>query len=473
MAGAEAELPACAGPNLAAGDRCAVPAQLIKGMGNSPLIDDMEPTPGETMECHKIRAADGRQGIWNYGKDATSPMGSVTFKLEAPGAGGAPNSTRAIHFTGQGLNGYGGYLATPLAPCYDASAYDGISFWLKGDPSKAPEVKLSILTPGTVPVAEGGSCAGAPGMECYDHATVHFFKVSNVWTRYAITWQQLAQYWVGSAKFPRGFRPETRIIGVNFSPVWANDKAPNKAFDFSVDDLSFDVAGNYADGGFKSIVSKADFDVAFVPYRGGQAVHPLLANAYNDLAEALNDPRFSRIGREGSLDDRKREIAAIMAHLVQESGALRFMREISPLGTYCEPDTTYPCSAGKSYLGRGPIQLTGNRNYGQAGEYLGMGNMLLTNPDRVEQDAKLAWKTALFYWMGWKKTDGTSSDLLIGPHYRFLKEGFGASIRAMNGRLECPPADPTKANNRRMYYQAFCTRLGVGGCNGSLECPAQ
>ncbi len=132
MAGAEAEPAACAGPNLAAGNRCAVPAQVFKGMGNSPLIDDMEPTPGETMECHKIRAADGRQGIWNFGKDATSPNGAVTFKLEAPGAGSAPGSTRAIRFNGQGLNGYGGYIATPLAPCYDASAYDGHQLLAQG-----------------------------------------------------------------------------------------------------------------------------------------------------------------------------------------------------------------------------------------------------------------------------------------------------------------------------------------------------
>ena len=147
MAGAEAELAACAGPNLAAGNRCAVAAQVFKGMGNDPLIDDMEPAAGESPECHKIRAVDGRQGIWNFGKDATSPNGAVTFKLEAPGAGGKQGSTRAIRFTGQGLNGYGGYLATPLAPCYDATAYKGISFWMKGDPAKAPFVKVAVLTP--------------------------------------------------------------------------------------------------------------------------------------------------------------------------------------------------------------------------------------------------------------------------------------------------------------------------------------
>ena len=134
MAGAEAEPAACAGPNLAAGNRCAVAAQVFKGMGNEPLIDDMEPSAGESPECHKIRSVDGRQGIWNFGKDATSPNGAVTFKLEAPGAGGAPNSTRAIHFTGQGLNGYGGYLATPLAPCYDASAVFGNQLLVEGRP---------------------------------------------------------------------------------------------------------------------------------------------------------------------------------------------------------------------------------------------------------------------------------------------------------------------------------------------------
>jgi hypothetical protein len=449
---------------------------VFKGAGMDPLIDDMEPAAGESPMCHKIRTADGRQGIWNYGKDDKSPNGAVTFALEAPGSGGKSGSTRSIRFSGQGLNGYGAYIATPLAPCYDASAYPGISFWLKGDPSKAPWFKVSVITPHTAQAGEGGMCLHESGVgkECYDHFSVQLFKVSTTWTRYAITWQQLAQYGWGRIA-PPGSRPERQILGINFSPVWDNDAAPNKSFDFSLDDISFDVTGDYAASGFKSIIpDKQQFNDAFVPYRGGQPPHPLLVNAYDDLAEALNDPRFSRIAREGSLDDRKREVAAIMAHLVQESGALRFMREQQPLGTYCETDTTYPCSPGRTYLGRGPIQLTGNRNYGQAGEYLGMGNALLANPDLVEQQAKLAWKTGMYFWMGWKKTDGPLHELLVGPHSRFLKDGFGGSIRAMNGRLECPPADPTKANNRRMYYRAFCQRLGVSpGSEASLQCPAQ
>ena len=200
-------------------------------------------------------------------------------------------------------------------------------------------------------------------------------------------------------------------------------------------------------------------------------MNPFYANAYEDLAEALNDPRFSRIGREGSLDDRKREIAAFMAHLVQETGSLRYVTELEPMGIYCEPDATYPCVPGKDYRGRGPMQLTNNRNYGQASAYLGLGDTLLKNPEKVAEDPKLAWRTALFYWMGWKKTDGTPA-ILFGPHTRFLAEGFGASIRAVNGRLECPPGgSQAQAQNRRQYYQAFCQKIGVAGCNVALECP--
>jgi chitinase len=467
--GPEAALASCAGPDLAAGNRCAVPAQVFKGMGNDPLIDDMEPAPGESPECHKIRTADGRQGIWNFGKDGASPNGAVTFKLEAPGAGGKAGSTRSIHYTGQGLNGYGGYLATPLAPCYDASAYQGISFWLKGDPAKAPWLKVAILTPYTSLAEEGGKCVqgSGAGNECYDHFSVHLFKLSNIWTRYAITWQQLAQFGWGQ-NIPRTVRPEKEIIGISFSPVWDNDAAPGKSFDFSIDDISLDVKGPYADTGFSQIVSKTVFDAAFTANRTGGA-HPLYANAYNDIVEALNDPRFSRIGREGSADDRKREIAAFMAHVVQESGSLQYAVEVSPQMTYCRAgDPNYPCAAGKTYIGRGPMQLSWNYNYGQASEYFGMGNMLLTNPDLVGQQGPLSWRAGLFFWMAWKDKDKNA--LLVGPHFRFMKEGFGATIRAINGALECPSTP--QAEHRRTVYQDFCRRLGVGGCDQNLACPA-
>ena len=457
---------ACGTGDLPSGNRC---TKVTKAAGNEALIDDFEPGPTHTATCDKIREVDGRSGQWNSGKDDKSPMGAVVQKFEAPGSDAATGSTRALHVTGNGLNGWGGFLAVPVAPCYDASAYKGISFWVKGDPSKSPWLKFSVITPPTAQAVEGGTCVqgSGAGNECYDHFSVHLFKVSNIWTRYAITWQQLAQYGWGQ-NIPRTVRPETQVIGINFSPVWDNDAAPNKSFDFWVDDVSFDVDGAYADSGFKKIVTKAMFDSAFMSNRGG-ALNPLYANAYDDLVQALNDPRFSRVGREGSAEDRKREIAAFMAHVVQETGSLQYAVELAPQGIYCRsPDPAYPCTANKTYIGRGPMQLTWNYNYGQASEYFGLGNSLLTNPDKVGTDGPLSWKTALFFWMAWKDKDKNA--LLVGPHARFLKEGFGASIKAVNGALECPTSPA--ADKRRQVYQSFCTLLGVAGCNQNLACPA-
>jgi hypothetical protein len=94
------------------------------------------------------------------------------------------------------------------------------------------------------------------------------------------------------------------------------------------------------------------------------------------------------VPRDGSVDDRKREAAAFMAHVVQETGALQFSPEISPPTDYCRPnDPAYPCVPGKTYIGCGPMQLSWNYKYGQV-------------------------------------------------------------------------------------FQDFCTRLGVGGCNQNLACPA-
>jgi hypothetical protein len=464
----------CPDPMLPPGNRC---TSVTKGMGSDSLIDDFEPGPTHTATCHRVREADGRGrgGAWNAGADNVNPMNSVKMTFEPPGPAGAPGSTQALHVVGSGLNGYGGYVATPLAPCYDASAYKGISFWFKGDPAKTPSMKFSAIIPATAEAAQGGTCIqpppGSTSLQCYDHFTVQVFKVSSVWTRYAFTWEQLTQYGWGQP-VPRTLRPETQIIGISFSPDWdpvPGNKATGKAFDFWVDNLSFDINDKYADSSLKAFMSKAAFDAAFAGDRAGTPVNPLLANSYDDLAETLNDPRFSRIGREGSADDRKREIAALLAHVAHETGGLASIVERSPIGDYCVPDQTYPCAPGKTYIGRGPIQFTGNVNYGQGSQYLGLGDMLLKNPDLVAQDPKLAWRTSLFFWMGWKSTSGAPG-ILFGPHSRFLSDGFGASIKAINGPLECSaPGDP-RAQSRKAKYQDFCAKLGVAGCDMKLDC---
>ena len=456
-----------------AGNRCGGVAQPTVAAGGQLLIDDLEMAPGDTATCHNIRAVDGRVGSWNSGMDPVSPMGVVKHSFDSIAGTGAPAvlGSRAIHIVGSGLNSWGGYLAVPFAACYNASQYAGLSFWFKGDPAQAPWVKLSIVTPPTAEAAEGGICVQGVGIgnECYDHFSVNLFKVSNVWTRYAITWQQLAQFGWGQ-KVPVTYRPETQIIGINFAPDWGSDAANkvfNKKFEFWVDNLSFDIAGPFTDTGLRQIVTQAQFESAYTGRTG------FFSDAYAQLVAALDDPRFSRVGREGLDVDRKREIAALMAHIWQETGGLTAVSELSPPSDYCRlNDPLYPCVAGQTYIGRGPLQLSWNYNYGQAGEYLGVPT-LLSNPGQVATNASLSWRGSMFFWMAWRDKD--TNALLVGPHYRFLHEGFGASIRAVNGALECPPTGTAgglaAAEHRKQLYAQYCAMLGVTP-DAALACPA-
>lgn len=81
---------------------------------------------------------------------------------------------------------------------------------------------------------------------------------------------------------------------------------------------------------------------------------------------------FPRFGNEGSLAIRKREIAAFLAQISHETTGgwatapdgpyawgLCFKEEINPQSDYCDSNNTqWPCYPGKTYHGRGPIQLS-------------------------------------------------------------------------------------------------------------------
>ncbi|EOY04723.1 Carrot EP3-3 chitinase, putative isoform 2 [Theobroma cacao] len=173
---------------------------------------------------------------------------------------------------------------------------------------------------------------------------------------------------------------------------------------------------------------------------------------------------FPDFGKLGSDVDSKREIAAFFAHATHEterklsffSTEHRFFtkahysyfcytEEIDKSNRYCENSPQYPCAPGKSYHGRGPIQLTGNINYGNAGKALGLN--LLNNPELVATNPVVSFKTALWYWMN-----------AVRP---VVRQGFGATIKAINGRIECGGGAPQKVQRRIGFYTAYCKQLGV------------
>ncbi|GLT56567.1 hypothetical protein SLA2020_296010 [Shorea laevis] len=161
--------------------------------------------------------------------------------------------------------------------------------------------------------------------------------------------------------------------------------------------------------------------------------------------EALNS--YSQFGRTGSTDDSKREIAAFFAHVTHETGHFCYIEEIDGASKdYCdESNTQYPCNPNKGYYGRGPIQLSWNFNYGPAGNSIGFDG--LNSPETVATDPVIAFKTALWYW--------------VNNVEQVLGQGFGATIQAINGALECNGGNSAAVQARVSYYTQYCSQLGV------------
>ncbi|MEV4637745.1 glycoside hydrolase family 19 protein [Actinoplanes sp. NPDC049548] len=184
---------------------------------------------------------------------------------------------------------------------------------------------------------------------------------------------------------------------------------------------------------------------------------------YAGLTAAMK--KYPAFGGTGDETARKREIAAFLANVDHESGGLKYAEEIDTTvwGTYCDTGKPYGCPAGQTaYHGRGPLQLSWNYNYKAAGDALGVD--LLDDPDKVKNDATVAWQTALWYWM-------TQSGPGAGTAHAGITGGggFGATIRSINGTVECNGARPDLVQSRVDAYQKFTKVLGVEP-GGNLSC---
>ncbi|EES12437.1 hypothetical protein BDA96_06G146700 [Sorghum bicolor] len=168
-------------------------------------------------------------------------------------------------------------------------------------------------------------------------------------------------------------------------------------------------------------------------------------------AASSSYPAFAHGGTEA---DGKREIAAFFAHVTHETRHLCYISEINENSAYCNSSNAqWPCAPGKKYYGRGPLQISWNYNYGPAGREIGFDG--LGNPDMVAQDPVIAFKTALWFWMN--------------NVHGVMPQGFGATIRAIDGALECNGNNPAQMNARVGYYKQYCQQFGVDPGN-SLTC---
>lgn len=71
----------------------------------------------------------------------------------------------------------------------------------------------------------------------------------------------------------------------------------------------------------------------------------------------------------------------------------------------------------------------------------------INQPDTVATDPVISFKTALWFWMN--------------NVYSVLGQGFGATINAINGDIECCAENFDSVQHRVEYHTAYCNQLGV------------
>lgn len=192
------------------------------------LIDDLDDNDG------RILTSGGRQGPWHAFNDQNGgnqqPPVNGPF---VPKAGGANGTPYAVHTTGSGyqFGGVGFGLNNPTmtpesaqSQPYDASAFNGITFWAKG----SGNVRVELPQRSLVPSDRGGACSS----DCWNvYGAALPTPLGGEWQQYTIPFSALERERGG--KMPP-FNP-AELMGVAFKA--------GGTFDFWIDQVQFTKGG--------------------------------------------------------------------------------------------------------------------------------------------------------------------------------------------------------------------------------------
>jgi hypothetical protein len=191
---------------------------------NEELIDDMN--DGDRF----IPQVNGRAGAWKDEGDATSsstmfPDPAGTFTMTNTGD---PCRKYAVYVYGGPFVDGAPFFYFGIGGPYDASKYDGISFWAKIDSGSSSGLRIAFPDKDTQP--DGGLCqATIPGDSCWDHYGKRI-DLSTTWTKYQVSFNELTQFGWGRAG--SGFDRST-IYEVQFQ------LPQNATFGVWIDDVAF------------------------------------------------------------------------------------------------------------------------------------------------------------------------------------------------------------------------------------------
>jgi len=199
-----------------------------KSCGPDGLIDDGE--DGNNL----VSDVGGRGGYWYTFLDKVGS--SISPKTEAQGGkfamaqGGANKSQSAVNVKGKVAAGeivYAGVgvnFLDPKAP-YNASKYEGISFWAKRGPSSTGKVRLKVPDSNTDP--DGKVCSA-----CFNDFGKDL-SLTEEWTKYTIAFADMRQ--LGGWGAPRPSRIEPQKL---YGAQWQVNQ-PGATYDIWIDDVEF------------------------------------------------------------------------------------------------------------------------------------------------------------------------------------------------------------------------------------------
>ncbi len=197
---------------------------------------------------------------------------------------------------------------------------------------------------------------------------------------------------------------------------------------------------------------------------------------------------YGKFCTEKDIQTNKKELAAFFAQISHETrhgqdgqynDGLMFTHELNTSLTYISDNDEYPAVKGKKYYGRGPMQLSYNGNYGYASDCIfGDKKVLLSNPDLVQTDPVVAFKTAIYFWMTPQTNKPSAHDVMIGKWQPSAADrakgripGFGMTTNIINGEVECNKGDNMQSMNDRIgFYKHFLKLLGTTDNNCACSC---
>jgi hypothetical protein len=181
-----------------------------------------------------------RNGGWWSAGDATPGatiepgLGAAAVPVSIPG--GRCGSRFAMRVSGQGFEEWGSMIGLSFVYGsggileYDASAYQGMTFWARIGDTSINQVRFAISDRNTEP--QGGVCVedGPPGQGCFDSFGVVLSNLDTRWKRYRIPFAGLTQR-------DFGLRTEALLREAVYSVNFAFE--PGAVFDLWLDDLEF------------------------------------------------------------------------------------------------------------------------------------------------------------------------------------------------------------------------------------------